>query len=100
MSKTYYSEYSRHCLRFYVRHSHPTFTCDSDRKDWAAAEKAVLSLRAGDKEFAEAVYRSYGGEFVQRVVDIAKKMDVPQKKAWYIIGNLEKDVAKRRGLIC
>lgn len=100
MSKTYYSEYSRHCLRFYVRHANPVFTCDSDRKDWAAAEKAVNALRSGDREFAEAVYRSYGGEFIQRVTDIARKMNVPQKKAWKIIGDVEKDVARRRGLIC
>lgn len=100
MSKTYYSEYARHCLRFYIRHPNPKFECVTDRKDWFAARDAVESLKDDEQEFINNIYTSYVNEISERVKNAADDMNFTLKKAWGTMCIAEKRVAKNRGLIC
>ena len=49
MAKAFYSEYVKHCLRFYARHADPVFRNDIDRYNWNACESA-LRLYSGKEE--------------------------------------------------
>lgn len=100
MSKSYYSDYAKHCLRFYVRHPNPRFHSMCDRRDWESAEGALHALSAEDRDFLMEVYRAKGGKFEDRAKEIAERMDYrPKNRIWKTISRIERDVAKRRGLI-
>lgn len=38
MSRTFYSEYVNHCLRFYARHDRPKFHSEADKEDLKEVE--------------------------------------------------------------
>ena len=41
MSRSYYSEYVNHCMRFYARHSGTTFNNKTDKINWLACHKGI-----------------------------------------------------------
>lgn len=98
MSRTFYTEYVNHCLRFYVRHPNPKFKSDVDKHNWAACDKAFNSFSDSDRELLTEVYRE-GDTVADNVYHLAKSRGVKQETVWKLVGELERKVAKRRGLL-
>lgn len=98
MSRTFYSEFVNHCLRFYVRHHHPVFHNEPDKKNWNACDFAIKTFSDSDRAMLTAVY-SEGDTIADNVYQIAKKNGIKQDSLWKLIGELERKVAKRRGLL-
>ncbi len=98
MSRPYYSEYINHCLRFYTRHQKPTFHTEADRRNWLACESALQGYTESDREMLVAIYRE-GDTIPDNVYQMAKSKGVGQDTIWKLIGDLERKVAKRRGLL-
>ena len=97
MSRTFYSEYVNHCLRFYARHE-PSFYSDADKKNWLACESALKDFSDNDREMLLTIYR--GGDTIpNNVYQLAKSKGIKQDSIWKLIGELERKVAKRRGLL-
>lgn len=98
MSRTFYSEYVNHCLRFYARHEKPSFHSDADKKNWLACESALKGFSDNDREMLLTIYR--GGDTIpDNVYQLAKSKGIKQDSIWKLIGELERKVAKRRGLL-
>lgn len=100
MARTFYSEYVQHCMRFYARHTNKPnyFRSDSDKKNWLACENALKDFSEEDKEMLLTVYRE-GDTVPDNVYQLSKDKGIKQDTVWKLIGELERKVAKRRGLI-
>ena len=56
MSRTFYSEYVNHCLRFYARHDRPKFHSEADKHNWAACDSALKSFSDNDRAMLLYIY--------------------------------------------
>lgn len=98
MSRAFYSEYVNHCLRFYARHPNPKFKSDVDKHNWVACDNALKGFSDSDRELLMEVYRE-GGTIPDNVYHTAKARGIKQETIWKLVGELERKVAKRRGLL-
>ena len=100
--KRYYADYVRHCLRFYVTTmdigTAPRFNTDVDKNNWSACNAVVKKL---DDKTASIVYEIYspGDTIPDKIYQLAKELKVDQDSIWNIINTLERNVAKKRGLL-
>lgn len=98
MSRCFYSDYVNHCLRFYARHPKPEFKSEADKLNWSACETAIKSFAPGDREMLLTIYRE-GDTIPDNVYQMSKSRGIKQDGIWKLIGELERKVAKRRGLL-
>ncbi len=98
MARTFYSEYVNHCLRFYARHPIPKFHSDADKENWIACDKAIKAFPEKERNLLISIY-SEGDTIPDTVYRISKKNGIGQDTIWKLIGELERKVAKRRGLL-
>lgn len=100
--RKYYTEYVRHCLRFYVMTldvgSCPKFNTEPDKNNWVACHQAVTNTDPQTLEMIKEVY-SQGDTIPDKVYQLSKEMRISQDSIWNIINKLERTVAKNRGLI-
>lgn len=96
--KPFYSDMATHCLRFYARHRDPRFRSDADKKNWYASENALKSYDDKDRSMLIEVYAE-GDAIPDNVHRVAKRYGVKTDTVWSKIHDLERRVAKRRGLI-
>ena len=97
-----YSEYVRHCLRFYVMTldvgSCPKFNSEVDKNNWVACHEATKNIDQKTMEVVKEIYRP-GDTIPDKVYQLSKDLKVPQGSIWNIINTLERNVAKKRGLV-
>ena len=102
--KPYYSEYVAHCLRYYIKTlddgkgGHPVFKSEADKANWSACYGALKNYSEDDMEIIAHIYRP-GDNIADKIYTLAKTKGVPQDTIWNLINNVERRVAKRRGLI-
>ena len=97
--KTFYSDYTQHCMRFYARRERPEqFPTLADRQNWEACETAVNKFCEQDREI---IFKIYGNPdtLADNIYGISVEMGEPQDRFWKLIGDVEKAVAQERGLI-
>ena len=85
-------------MRFYARHPSPKFHSDADKQNWKACESALDSFTDKEKELLMIIY-SEGDTIADNVYQLAKARNMKQDTIWKMVNELEKKVAKRRGLI-
>ena len=99
MNRPFYTEYVRHCLRFYCRNLSMTrFRSDADKSNWLACHETFAERSDKDRDILVAVY----GErdtLADNVYETAKKHGINQAIIWDMLKAVEKEVATRRGLI-
>ena len=100
--KRYYADYVRHCLRFYVMTldvgTAPRFHTEVDKNNWAACHAVVKNLDDKTVEIVREIY-SPGDTIPDKIYHIAKDWNVHQDSIWNIVNTLERNVAKKRGLL-
>lgn len=100
--KRYYAEYVRHCLRFYVMTldmgTSPRFNTEVDRQNWMACHFVMKNIDAKTLEVIKEIYRP-GDTIPDKVYHLARNLKVSQESIWNIINTLERNIAKRRGLL-
>ena len=99
MNRPFYSEYVRHCLRFYSRNlQQPPFKSEVDRNNWFACKTVLKGYLDRDRDILVGVY----GErdtLSDNVYQTAKKYDIDQSIIWDMMKDVERKIAKRRGLL-
>lgn len=99
MNKTYYSDYVRAALRFYSRNrENPIYRCIADEKNWNACDTVLDKYFPIYKEVLIAVYQGFD-TMGDNVYETAKKYNIPQGNVWNMMKDLERLVARERGLI-
>ena len=99
MSRAFYSEYVNHCMRFYARHDRPAkFRSEADKQNWLACDSALKTFSEGDRFLLLTIYQE-GDTVADTIYKMAKSHNVSQDVIWRLVGDLERKVAKRRGLL-
>lgn len=99
MNKPFYSEYVRHCMRFYARNAtKPRFNTEVDKTNWYACHRAIERYSEQDKNILMLVYGMYD-TLADNVYEVAKTNHVDQSVIWDMIKDFERSVAKKRGLL-
>lgn len=99
MNRPFYSEYVRHALRFYTRNlSQPRFKSEVDKNNWFACFSVIKSYPDIDRDILVAVYGDYD-TLSDNVYETAKKYGINQAIIWDLMKDVERKIAKRRGLM-
>lgn len=96
--RTYYSDYTQHCMRFYARHPNPKFRSDADKQNWYACEHALKGFTDADRDILLFIYRE-GDTIPGNVYRVSVQKNIKQDKIWALVNELEHKIAKRRSLI-
>lgn len=94
----YYSEFAKHCIRFYISYPKPHFETAAEGEDWIACRESINSLPDSDKELIINVYRN-GDPSSDSVNQAARMRGMKPGAVWRMIKDFERMVAKQRGLI-
>lgn len=95
--KAFYSDYVRHCMRFYARHPHPKYRGDVDKENWIACDNALKGFSAEDRELILSIYRD-GETIPDNIRCLCAKHNLQPDAVWKLLDDVERKVAKRRGL--
>ncbi len=99
MNRPFYSEYVRHALRFYTRNlSQPRFRSEADKNNWFACANILKGYSDRDRDILVAVYGDYD-TLSDIVYEVAKKYGINQSIVWDMMKDVERKIAKRRGLM-
>lgn len=102
--KPYYSEFARHCLRYYVKTLEegkggcPQFRSEAEKENWVACHEALRGYSERDMEIITYLCRP-GDTIPDKIYHLSREMRIPQDTLWNMINTLERNVAKERGLI-
>ena len=99
MSRYFYTEYVRHCMRYYSRNiNKPRFNTEVDKNNWHACHRAIENCSDRDKDILIRVYGSFD-TLADNVYEVAKAYAIDQNIIWDMLKNFERSVAKKRGLL-
>jgi hypothetical protein len=99
MNRPFYSEYVRHCLRFYSRNLElRQFKSDIDKDNWLSCENVLKSYSERDRDIIISVYGSFD-TLADNVYEVAKKYNINQAIIWDMMKDIEHKIAKRRKLL-
>lgn len=96
--KTFYSEYVQHCMRFYVRHPQPRFCGTADKLNWFACDRAFKGFTDIEREILKKVYGD-GDTLPDNVYKLSTERQLKQEVIWKLVSEIERRVARCRGLI-
>ena len=100
--KRYYADYVRHCLRFYVMTldvgTSPKFNTEVDKNNWVACQAATKNIDDKTMEIVREIYGP-GDTIPDKIYNLSKTLNVSQDSIWHIVNTLERNVAKKRGLL-
>ena len=99
MNKPFYTDYVRHCMRFYARNTNkPRFNTEVDKNNWNACQKAIERYSEQDKDILIRVYGAYD-TLADNVYETAEAYAINQNIIWDMMREFERTVARKRGLI-
>ena len=102
--KPYYSEFVRHCLRYYVKTldegngGHPIFKSEADKVNWSACYHVLKDYPQKDMDIIAEIYRP-GDTIADKIYLMSQTRRVPQNSIWNLINATERKIAKKRGLL-
>lgn len=102
--KPHYSEFVRHCLRFYIKTldeghgGHPVFKSDAERANWTACCQVLMGYPDSDIDIISQIYRP-GDTIADKIYELSKIKRIPQDSIWALINSVERKIAKQRGLV-
>ena len=99
MNRPYYSEYIRHCLRFYTRNPNLSrFNTEADKSNYWACDKVLAHYSDIERDIIAAVYGGYD-TLADNVYEAAKKHNINQNIIWDLMKDIERKIARKRGLL-
>lgn len=100
MNKPFYSDYVRHALRFYSRtvNELTIFKTNVDEQNWRSCQKALEKYNDVDLKILLSVYSGFD-TLPDEVYHASVKYKVKQNYIWDMMKDVEKAVAKQRGLL-
>ena len=102
--KPHYSEFVRHCLRYYVltldegKGDHPVFKSNAEKENWRACYTVLKDYSEGDMEIISHLYRP-GDTVPDKIHQLSALKRIPQDTIWHLVSTTERKVAQKRGLI-
>lgn len=98
MNRPFYTEYVRHCMRFYARNRKPRFNTEVDKNNWCACDRAMECYSDRDKDILLRVYGSRD-TLADNVYEASQIYLIDQNIIWDMLKEFERTIATKRGLI-
>lgn len=99
MSRTFYTDYVRHALRFYSRnYDIQRFKTDVDKSNWLACKSVLDTLSEKDREMLMQVYSGFD-TLPDEVFNTSREYHIDQNVIWDLMKKVENKIAHRRKLI-
>lgn len=104
MARSYYSEYVKHAMRYYSRFAlnsgseKPKFKSEADKRNWYACDGVLNTLPSESRTMLITIYAD-GDTIPDNVYQYALSHKMEQDAIWNAIYDIERKIAKRRGLI-
>ena len=99
MSRTFYTDYVRHALRFYTRNTkQPTFKTEADKNNWLSCHSVIRKYSIKEMDILTSIYSGHD-TLADEVYNASKNYKVDQNIIWDMMKSVEKQIAHRRGLI-
>lgn len=104
MRKEHYTDYVKHALRYYIRTTQknsverPCFRTEADHRNWVAVEAALNDYTSFERRMFYTLYSSKEA-LPYAVNQYAMRYSMDIDRIWRMITEIERNVAKRRGLI-
>lgn len=100
MSRTYYTEYVRHALRFYSRNAEvqPKFKSEPDKRNWLSCHSVLKKYPEEKQTMLLLVYSGYD-TLADEVYNASKRYNIDQNVIWDLMKEVERKIAHRRELI-
>ena len=98
MNRPFYTEYVRHCMRFYARNRNPRFNTEVDKNNWYACNQAIEGYTERDRDILLRVY-CLRDTLADNVYEVAKAENLDQNIIWDMLKEFERAIATKRGLI-
>lgn len=100
MSRTFYTEYVRHAMRFYSRNldATPPFKSEADKENWMSCHAVVKTYTDKDKDILISVYGGFD-TLPDEVYGASKRFGVHQNIIWDMMKDFERKIARKRGLL-
>lgn len=99
MNRPFYSEYARHCMRFYARNINKViFSTEVDMNNWFACRRALEGYSDKDRDILIRIFAMYD-TLADNVYEVSKLYSIDQNIIWDLIKNFERNIAQQRGLI-
>ena len=100
MSRTFYSDYVKHALRFYSRYPNrpEKFNSEADKANWTACDEVFKKLSILQSDILIDVYKGRD-TLADEVYNASKKYNIDQNIIWDEMKSVEHAIAKRRKLI-
>ena len=102
--KPHYSDFVRHCLRFYIKTIDdgkggcPAFNTQADRENWRACRDVLQSYSEDDQDLIFNLYRT-GDTLPDKIYTLSKVKQVSQDSLWSLVNQVERKIARKRGLV-
>ena len=102
--RTYYTEFTRHCLRYYIKTLDegkggcPRFRSDAERENWQACHLVLKDYPTDKLETIAYLYRP-GDTIADKIYALAREKGVHQGTLWNLVGTVEQAIARKRGLV-
>ena len=99
MSRTFYTDYVRHALRFYSRnYDLQTFKTDVDKSNWLSCKSVLDTLPEKDRDMLLQVYSGFD-TLPDEVFNTSREYHIDQNIIWDLMKKVENKIAHRRKLI-
>lgn len=98
MGKSYYTDYVRHCLRYYTRNDFEPNASKAEKINWICCDDVFKELGPKEREILKHIYREKD-TMADNVFNICKTLGLEQNQIWASIRDLERLVAESRTLI-
>lgn len=103
MVRPYYADYIKHCMKYFSKTftpgaGTPAFKTEVDRRNWFSCYSIYSRCTAEEKKILLSVYGA-DDTLADNIYTTARDMGINQDKIWNLVGDFERKVAKRRGLL-
>lgn len=100
MSRTFYTEYVRHALRFFTRNykKPANFKSEADARNWMACHTVLKNYTDKELDALISIYSGYD-TLPDEVYNASKKLNIDQNILWDLMKEVERKIARRRGLM-
>ena len=102
--RPHYADFVKHAMRYYAKNrlnassEQPRFKTEADKKNWESCKAAMGTFSDEERDLLLSVYIE-DDNLADCITRAAKRERISANRIWNLVSDLEKKVAKRRGLI-
>lgn len=98
MPRPAYSNFVRHCMRFYARHPHPVWGSEADIRKWNSCRDALKEFHEQEQKVLIESFRETD-DLSDNIYRVSQVHGMDQDRIWRLVYELERKIAKNWGMV-